>query len=89
MRTRTIVARRCSSGGRSGLPRRAAARPAPPAPSLGGAASVAPSNAVAFVALDSDVSSGQWNSVDGLLDKFPATTRCSRACARRSSSARS
>ena len=38
---------------------------------LGGAASIAPSNAVAFVALDSDVSSGQWNAVDGLLDKFP------------------
>jgi hypothetical protein len=38
---------------------------------LGGAASIAPSNAVAFVALDSDVSSGQWQAVDGLLDKFP------------------
>jgi len=40
--------------------------------SLGGGASVAPSNAVAFVALDSDVSSGQWNAVDGLLQEFPA-----------------
>ena len=40
--------------------------------SLGGAASVAPSNAVAFVALDSDLSSGQWDAVDGLLQKFPA-----------------
>jgi hypothetical protein len=40
--------------------------------SLGGAASVAPANSVAFVALDSDVSSGQWSAVDGLLRKFPA-----------------
>jgi hypothetical protein len=39
--------------------------------SLGGAASVAPSNSVAFVALDSDVSSGQWEAVDGLIEKFP------------------
>jgi hypothetical protein len=40
--------------------------------SLGGAASIAPADAVAFVALDSDVSSGQWSAVDGLLRKFPA-----------------
>jgi hypothetical protein len=40
--------------------------------SLGGAASIAPSNAVAFVALDSEVSSGQWTTVDGLLQRFPA-----------------
>jgi hypothetical protein len=39
---------------------------------LGGAASIAPANSIAFVALDSDVSSGQWNAVDGLLRKFPA-----------------
>jgi len=39
---------------------------------LGGAASIAPSDAVAFVAVDSDVSSGQWSTVDGLLKKFPA-----------------
>jgi hypothetical protein len=39
---------------------------------LGGAASVAPSDAIAFVALDSDVSSGQWSAVDGLLRTFPA-----------------
>jgi hypothetical protein len=39
---------------------------------LGGAASIAPANSVAFVALDSDVSSGQWSAVDGLLRKFPA-----------------
>src|SRR5205807_1737426 len=39
---------------------------------LGGAASVAPSDAVGFVALDTNVSSGQWNAVDGLLKKFPS-----------------
>jgi hypothetical protein len=39
---------------------------------LGGAASVAPSNALAFVALDSNVSSDQWRAVDGLLRTFPA-----------------
>jgi hypothetical protein len=39
---------------------------------LGGAASIAPANSVAFVALDSDVSSGQWEAVDGLLRTFPA-----------------
>ena len=38
---------------------------------LGAAASVAPANAVAFVALDTDLSSGRWNAVNGLLDKFP------------------
>jgi hypothetical protein len=40
--------------------------------SLGSAASVAPSDSVAFVAVDSDLSSGQWQAVDGLLQKFPA-----------------
>ena len=40
--------------------------------SLGGAASLAPADAVAFVALDSNVSSAQWSAVDGLLRKFPA-----------------
>jgi hypothetical protein len=39
---------------------------------LGGAASVAPSDAVGFVALDTNVSSGQWQAVDGLLKKFPS-----------------
>src|SRR5947209_12111628 len=39
---------------------------------LGGAASVAPSDAVGFVALDTSVSSGQWHAVDGLLKKFPS-----------------
>ncbi|MDX6471832.1 MAG: hypothetical protein QOK22_648 [Gaiellaceae bacterium] len=40
--------------------------------SLGGAATIAPSDSVAFVAFDSNLSSGQWNAVDGLLQKFPA-----------------
>src|SRR5712691_5318143 len=39
---------------------------------LGGAASVAPSDAVGFVALDTNVSSSQWQTVDGLLKKFPS-----------------
>jgi len=39
---------------------------------LGGGASVVPANTVAFVALDTDVSSGQWQAVDQLLQKFPA-----------------
>jgi hypothetical protein len=39
---------------------------------LGGAASVAPSDSVAFVAVDSDMSSAQWRAVDDLLQKFPA-----------------
>ncbi len=39
---------------------------------LGGAASIAPSNAVGFVALDTNVSSSQWQTVDGLLKKFPS-----------------
>ena len=39
---------------------------------LGGAASIAPADSIAFVALDSNASSGQWSAVDGLLRKFPA-----------------
>ena len=39
---------------------------------LGGAASIAPSDAVGFVALDTNVSSSQWQTVDGLLKKFPS-----------------
>ena len=39
---------------------------------IGGAAALVPSDAIAFVALDSDLSSGQWGAVDGLLQKFPA-----------------
>lgn len=38
---------------------------------LGGAASIVPADAVAFVALDTDASSGQWQAVDELLQKFP------------------
>lgn len=39
---------------------------------LGGAASVAPSDAIGFVALDTTISSAQWQAVDALLKKFPA-----------------
>jgi hypothetical protein len=39
---------------------------------LGGAASITPSDAVAFAALDTDLSSGQWQTVNGLLAKFPS-----------------
>jgi hypothetical protein len=42
------------------------------ATTLGGGASLAPSDAVAFVAVDSNLSSGQWNAVNGLLGKFPS-----------------
>lgn len=45
---------------------------APGSGGLGGAASVVPADAVAFVALDTDVSSGQWQAVDQLLQKLPA-----------------
>ena len=38
---------------------------------LGGGAEVAPASAVAFVALDTNMSSGQWQALDGLLAKFP------------------
>jgi len=38
---------------------------------LGAGASVAPADAVAFVAIDTDVSSSQWQAVDALLQKFP------------------
>src|SRR5712691_851696 len=36
------------------------------------AATLVPQSAVAFVALNTDLSSGQWKTVDGLLQKFPA-----------------
>jgi hypothetical protein len=39
---------------------------------LGAAAAVAPANAAAFVAIDSDLSSSQWHVVDGLLAHVPA-----------------
>ncbi len=39
---------------------------------IGGGASIAPANAAAFVAIDSDVSSTQWKAVDGLLDQLPS-----------------
>lgn len=44
----------------------------PAAQAVGGAASVVPSNAVAFVAVDTDASSAQWQTVNDLLAKFPA-----------------
>ena len=40
-------------------------------PALGGGAEVAPANTVAFVALDTNMSSAQWLALDGLLAKFP------------------
>lgn len=39
---------------------------------LGGGASLVPANAAAFVAVDTDLSSGQWNAVNGLLEKVPS-----------------
>ena len=38
---------------------------------IGAGASVAPADSVAFAAVDTDVSSGQWQAVDALLQKFP------------------
>lgn len=38
---------------------------------IGAGATVAPADSVAFVAVDTNVSSGQWQAVDGLLQKFP------------------
>ena len=38
---------------------------------LGGGAEVAPASAVAFVALDTNMGSDQWQALDGLLAKFP------------------
>jgi hypothetical protein len=40
-------------------------------PTIGTGASVAPADAVAFVAVDTNASSSQWQAVDGLLQKFP------------------
>jgi hypothetical protein len=41
-------------------------------PTLGGGASLAPADSVAFVAVDTNLSSGQWSSVNDLLAKFPS-----------------
>ena len=38
---------------------------------IGAGAAVAPADSVAFVAVDTDASSGQWQAVDALLQKFP------------------
>jgi predicted small secreted protein len=40
--------------------------------SLGAGAAIAPSDSVAFAAVNTDVSSSQWKAVDSLLQKFPA-----------------
>jgi hypothetical protein len=40
-------------------------------PVLGGGAAVAPADAAAFVALDTNMNSTQWQTTDGLLAKFP------------------
>jgi hypothetical protein len=40
--------------------------------SLGAGAAIAPSDSVAFAAVDTDLSSSQWKAVDSLLQKFPA-----------------
>jgi len=42
-----------------------------PGSSVGGGAAIAPADAVAFAAIDTDASSAQWNAVDSLLRKFP------------------
>jgi hypothetical protein len=41
------------------------------APVLGGGAEVAPAGTAAFVALDTNMDSSQWQALDGLLAKFP------------------
>jgi hypothetical protein len=41
------------------------------APALGGGAQVAPADTAAFVALDTNMDSSQWQALDGLLGKFP------------------
>jgi hypothetical protein len=38
---------------------------------IGTGAAVAPADSVAFAAVDTDASSGQWQAVDALLQKFP------------------
>jgi Protein of unknown function (DUF3352) len=40
-------------------------------PALGGGAEVAPASTAAFLALDTNMSSGQWQALQGLLAKFP------------------
>jgi Protein of unknown function (DUF3352) len=39
----------------------------------GGAAAIAPADTVAFVAIDSDLGSSQWQALDGLLGKLPGS----------------
>ena len=42
-----------------------------PVSALGGGAEVAPASTVAFVALDTNMNSTQWQALDGFLAKFP------------------
>ncbi|HET7648465.1 MAG TPA: hypothetical protein VFK17_07840 [Gaiellaceae bacterium] len=42
-----------------------------PAGATGGAAAVVPADSVAFVAIDSDLGSSQWQALDGLLGALP------------------
>ncbi len=46
-----------------------------PAAGTGAAASVAPADSIAFVAIDTDLDSEQWNTVEKLLDEFPGKDR--------------
>src|SRR3954464_3454870 len=41
-------------------------------PTLGGGATLAPRDSSAFVALDTTMSSGQWDALDSVLDEFPS-----------------
>ena len=72
MRARTIVAGIAAAGAAALTAAGCGGMGSAGSSTLGGAASVAPADAVAFVALDSNVSSAQWSAVDGLLRKFPA-----------------
>ena len=46
---------------------------------LGGGAEVAPADTAAFVALDTNMDSSQWQALDGLLAKFPGYETLVRA----------
>jgi hypothetical protein len=43
------------------------------APALGGGAAIAPASTAAFVALDTNLDSAQWQALDGLLGKLPGS----------------
>ena len=44
-----------------------------------GASSIVPADAVAFIALDTDLGSDQWKTLDALASKFPDKTKAVRA----------